>query len=62
MQIVNGLFGMTAINVLYGTEVIFNCLSHSQARPDVSLYTFLGETKIFHWIWKLSLKLRLKGP
>ena len=40
MQILNVLFGMIAIDVLYGTEVIFNCLSHSQARPNVLLYTY----------------------
>ena len=31
---------MIAIDVLYGTKVIFNYLSYSQARPVVLLYTF----------------------
>ena len=34
----NVLFAIIAIDVLCGTEVIFNCLSHLQARPDVLLY------------------------
>ena len=36
----NVLFEISTINVLYDTEVIFSSLSHSQARPDVLLYTF----------------------
>ena len=41
----NVLFGMIAIDVLYGTEFIFNYLSHSQARPDVLLYTISVKLK-----------------
>ena len=51
----NVLFGMIAIDVLYGTEVIFNYLSHSQAKPVVLLYISSMRLKIFHWIWKLYL-------
>ena len=37
---VNILLGMINIGVLYDTKVIFNYLSHLQARPAVLLYTF----------------------
>ena len=39
-QIVNVIYEMSSVNVLYDTEVIFSCLSHSQARHDALLYTF----------------------
>ena len=53
----NILFGMIAIDVLYGTEVIFNCLSHSQARPDVLLYSFSVRLKYSIGYGNCSLKV-----
>ena len=51
---------MIDIDVLYGTEVIFNYLSHSQARPVVLLYTFSVRLKysIGYGNWFLILRLK----
>ena len=51
---------MIAIDVLYGTKVIFNYLSHSQARPVVLLYTFSVRLKYSIGYGNCFLILRLK--
>ena len=59
-QIANVLFGIIDLDVLYGTEVIFNYLSHLQARLDALLFISSVSLKYSIGYVNCFLILRLK--